>query len=40
LIPPRPRLNMQIFETIYHGALEASSEMVEREAGAEGVVAV
>jgi ribonucleoside-diphosphate reductase subunit M1 len=29
--PAAKELNIQIFETIYHGALEASSEMAERE---------
>jgi ribonucleoside-diphosphate reductase subunit M1 len=29
--PEAKVLNVQIFETIYHGALEASSEMAERE---------
>lgn len=29
--PAAKKLNIQIFETIYHGALEASSEMAERE---------
>lgn len=29
--PEAKELNIQIFETIYHGALEASSEMAERD---------
>jgi len=29
--PAAKQLNIQIFETIYHGALEASSEMAEKE---------
>ena len=29
--PAAKELNIQIFETIYHGALEASSELAERD---------